>query len=93
MLCLFFASALTCSSLSVCLSVCMSGTRVTGVEYFVGSSSSSAVRRAHAGLETVLAAGAIGSPQLLMLSGEEDDSQAARQADERAWDASFSDCI
>jgi choline dehydrogenase len=41
------------------------GTRVTGVEYRQGD----AVLRASVGREVVLSAGAIGSPQLLMLSG------------------------
>ena len=41
------------------------GKRCTGVEFFAGES----VRRAHAAREVILATGAIGSPQLLQLSG------------------------
>jgi choline dehydrogenase len=49
------------------------GRRAVAVEYRVGT----ALRRAHAAREVVLAAGAIGSPQLLLLSGIGD----ARQSD------------
>jgi len=42
-----------------------SGGRAVGVEYWRGDS----LERAHAGREVLLAAGAIGSPQLLLLSG------------------------
>ena len=43
----------------------LDGPRVTGVEYFVGGER----RFAHCAGQVVLSAGAIGSPQLLMLSG------------------------
>lgn len=48
----------------------LAGSRVRGVEYVHGSSGGGEVHVAEAGLETVLAAGAVGSPQLLQLSGK-----------------------
>ncbi len=45
--------------------VAMEGTRATGIDYVVGSEA----RRALASQETILAAGAIGSPHILLLSG------------------------
>jgi len=45
--------------------ILFSGTRATGIEY----RSNGTLHRAHAGREVLLAAGAVASPQLLMLSG------------------------
>lgn len=52
-----------------------SGTTALGVEY--AERGSQQVQVAHAGLETVLAAGAVGTPQLLQLSGVGDPSKLA----------------
>lgn len=45
------------------------GRRATGVEFSRGAASGAPVERAMAGAEVILSAGAIGSPQILQLSG------------------------
>jgi choline dehydrogenase len=45
------------------------GRRCTGIEFFHGGRGGEAVRRAEAAREVILATGAIGSPQILQLSG------------------------
>ena len=53
--------------------VCFAGSRATGVEFRAGGR----LHRAGANAEVIVAAGAIGSPQLLMLSGVGDARQSA----------------
>jgi len=58
--------------------VLFDGTRATGVEFSRNGGQESSIERAHAACEVILAAGAVGSPHLLQLSGIGDPEVLAK---------------